>query len=68
MQKYVKVRTSFAKNLKAFISKRKHEKDRSSRFFGLMQENRKKEKKERQSYSNVDFEFDLDDVTKQVKF
>ena len=47
MQKYVKVRTSFAKNLKAFISKRKHEKDRSSRFFGLMQENKKKEKKER---------------------
>ena len=67
MKKYVKVKKSFATKLKTFVSKIQKESSDKGRFIGLMQEDRKQEKEERKSHSNVDFAFEFDDVTKKVK-
>ena len=47
MKKYVIVKKSYAKKLKKFMSKRKDEQIKPGRFIGLMQEDRKKDEKER---------------------
>ena len=67
MKKYVKVKKSFATKLKTFVSKIQKKSPNQGRFIGLMQEDRKKVKEERKNYSNVDFAFEFDDVTKKVK-
>ena len=68
MKKYVLVKTSFAKKLKKFMSKRKDEKVKPGRFIGLMQEDRKVDRSERKRYSAVKFDFDFDKLVKKTKF
>ena len=68
MKKYVIVKKSYAKKLKKFMSKRKDEQIKPGRFIGLMQEDRKKDEKERQSYSKVDFDFKFEKLVKKVKY
>ena len=68
MKKYVLVKTSFAKKLKKFMSKRKDEKVKPGRFIGLMQEDRKVDRAERKRYSVVKFDFDFDKLVTKTKF